>query len=884
MSSRLFLPTFALCAQIGWTQDKLYPTEFPLTDVRLTGGMFKSLQDLNGKTLLAYNVDRIMAAYYKEAGLTPKGSTFPNWSGLDGHFGGHYLSALAIHYAATGDALIKTRMDYVISEMQICQTANGKDPNFVGYLSGIPNGKAMFLKIKAGNPTVVAGYWAPWYNIHKAYAGLRDAWLYCGNETAKTMFLKLCDWGIANTGGLTDAQMEQMLETEHGGMDEVYADAYEMTRDVKYLNAAKRWAHKWLLNPMAAKQDNLDNAHANTQIPKVVGFARIGELGGGQNYTDAAKFFWSNVTEKRSIAIGGNSVKEYFPTAAKSKDFIDIPQGPETCNSYNMLKLTENLYRTTLHASYVDYYERTLYNHIASSIHPTHGGYVYFTPARPRHYRTYSKVNAAMWCCAGTGMENPGKYAQFAYHHKNDSLMVNLFLPSQLDWKEKGVKITQTTNFPEQEKSTLIIATETPTRFRLLVRHPSWVRADEFKVLVGTDTVSSSSPPSTYVVLDRLWNNGDSVTVLLPMHIAVEPLVNVPDYVSIVYGPMVLGARTGTESLTGLVADEGSSGQHPNGPLLDLTQAPIIAVRADTIAKRLVPVPGKPLTFKAPLLFYAKKDTSLVLEPFYKIHDARYMMYWMLLTNQKTLDSLAAIQQAQMLLSGRTVDKVEPGQQQPEVDHKMVQTGTTSGTSQGESYRDGGSCTGGSGASLGYEMSTGGESDLSLMVRYWGNETSCTRTFDIIIGGQKLATENIVGKWNKNAFVDVEYPIPNTLVASGPTATVKFQTSTGMIGGIFGVWILRKTPISTVRDKTRGGNSPLVRARRSGLEVELPQAFDQRIDLMVYDPTGVLVRRDFIPSGSLRRSISLEGRTGVHLVRILRNWEPIYAAPIFVTQ
>jgi hypothetical protein len=316
--------------------------------------------------------------------------------------------------------------------------------------------------------------------------------------------------------------------------------------------------------------------------------------------------------------------------------------------------------------------------------------------------------------------------------------------------------------------------------------------------------------------------------------------------------------------------------------MLDLSQAPIIAVRIDTIAQRLVPVAGKPLTFKAPSLFYAKKDTSLVLEPFYKIHDARYMMYWMLLTNQKTLDSLSLVQQAETRLSGRTVDRVDPGQQQPEVDHSMAQTGTTSGTGHGGTYRDGGSCTGGSGASLAYEMSTGGESDLTLMVRYWGNETTCSRTFDILVGGQKLATENIVGKWGKDAFVDVEYPIPNAVASAGSTATVKFQNVSGTVGGIFGVWILRKTALATVREAVRNGNRPLVRAVRSGLEVDLPRAFAQRIDLQIYDAAGVLVRKDFLPPGSLHRSISLKGRSGIHIVRFLQDGAFLRTARTFL--
>lgn len=870
MSKRILLSTLlavTLCGPDALAQEALYPSLFPLGDVKLLAGPFKDRQDLNAKTLLAYNVDRLMQPFLAEAGLSAKGAAFPNWAGLDGHVGGHYLSALAMEYAASGDAQIKTRMDYVISEMKRAQDQNGKDANFAGYLSGVPNGKAMWLKIKGGDAGGQNGYWVPWYNIHKTYAGLRDAWLYAGSETAKTMFLKLCDWGITITNGLTDAKMESMMGTEYGGMNEVYADAYAMTKDAKYLNAAKKWSHKWLLNAMAAGTDNLDDKHANTQVPKAIGFARIAELSGDATYTKGAQFFWSTVTANRTIAIGANSRQEYFPSKAKYTDFVNVPEGPESCNSYNMLKLTEDLFRLSPQAKYADFYERSLFNHILSIIHPTHGGYVYFTPARPRHYRVYSAVNSAMWCCVGSGMENPAKYAQFTYSHVGDSLLVNLYMATSLDWKAKGVKIAQATSFPEEESSKLTISTSAPAKFRLLLRHPAWVKAGAFKVLVGTDTVVKTSSPSTYVELNRTWNDGDVVTVLMPMRTTVEQLPNVSNYYAILRGPIVLGAKTGTESLTGLVANDGRWAHIAGGTQLDLTQAPMLAAKPDSIASRLVPVPGKPLTFKAPYLFANKRDTGLVLEPFYKIHDARYMMYWMLLTNQATLDSLSAAQAAALALEGRTIDRLVPGQQQPEVDHDMKQTNTTSGVANGESYRAGGSCSGGTGATLSYVLSTDDESDLSLWVRYWGNETTCSRTFDLLVDGQKIATENLVNKWRKNEFVNVEYPLSNAATSGKKTITVTFQTTTGTLGNLYGVRLLRKTPLSTgLAGKTAA--APLARLNATGnrLVVDLagPSAKPTTIQVRAVD--GSLIRQLEVPPGSTHAEI--RGAYGIVTVQV----------------
>ena len=330
-------------------QEELYPNTFPLENITLLDGPFKHAQEVNGKVLLEYDVDRLLAPFLKEAGLPKKAELFPNWAGLDGHVGGHYLSALAMHYAATGNEECRRRMEYMIAELKRCQEKNGN-----GYIGGVPNGKPLWDEIRKGNVDAIEKYWVPWYNQHKLYAGLRDAWMYAGNEEARTMFLALCDWGIEVISPLTDAQMEQMLDMEFGGMDEVYADAYQITGDKKYLDAAKRFSHHWLLDSMAKGVDNLDNKHANTQVPKVVGYQRIAELGNDSTYEDAATFFWHTVVENRSLSFGGNSRREHFVAKDDSKSYVEDREGPETCNTNNMLKLTEGLFRMHPEASYAD--------------------------------------------------------------------------------------------------------------------------------------------------------------------------------------------------------------------------------------------------------------------------------------------------------------------------------------------------------------------------------------------------------------------------------------------------------------------------------------------------------------------------------------------------
>lgn len=886
---RASLAVLGLFAGFSFSQDVLYPDMFSLSDVQLLGGVLKDRQDLNVETLLSYDVDRLLAPFYEEAGMKPKATKFPNWAGLDGHVLGHYLSALAMHYADNADVQVKDRLDYIIKELKTIQDQNSKDNNFKGYISGVPNGKAMWLKMKNGDAGAQNGYWVPWYNIHKLYAGLRDAYVYAGVEQAKTMFLALCDWGITITNGLNDSKMESMLGTEHGGMPEVYADAYELTKDSKYLTAAKKWSHKWLLNAMAAGNDNLTNVHANTQVPKVVGFARVAELSGDQTYTKGADFFWQRVVHKRSIAIGGNSISEHFPDLNNHKKYTEEREGPESCNTYNMLKLTERLFAMKHDADYADFYERALFNHILSTIHPEHGGYVYFTPARPRHYRVYSKVNAGMWCCVGSGMENPAKYSQFIYTKAKDTLFVNLFAASNLSWKEKSLSIKQETEFPKGESSKFTVTGS--GSFDFLIRHPYWVKEDAFKVIVNGDTVVSKSKPSSYVSAGKSWKSGDVIEVLYPMYTHVEDLPGVSDYVALLHGPIVLSAKTGTANLNGLVADDGRWSHIASGALEALDQAPMLASKKEDIPSKLEPVKGEPLHFKAPYLFAAQKDASLLLQPFYEVHDARYMMYWMVLTDPTILEKLQKEQEAAIALDEKTVDKVAPGEQQPEVDHKMKTENTSSGTANGEFYRDAGKCNAGDGGYISYEFETNSEDSLSLMVRYWGNE-GCKREFDILIDGEKLVTESITDKWKVNEFKNVTYPIPDSMVKGKKIVTVMFKAGAGsMAGGIYSVRLLRNKPkpepVETLgiagAAKNAAKSVPGFRARATSelLEVEADFPLQGSLSLKIFSLDGRLVKSRNLESGQKSFNIGIsELGKGAYILRIMQGGA-VYSNTIF---
>jgi uncharacterized protein len=773
-------------------QDKLYSNEFPLSDVILLDGPFKHARDLNIQVLLKYDVDRLLAGYRKEAGLSAKAKSYPNWDGLDGHIGGHYLSALAMNYAATGNTECKKRMDYMVAELKACQNANTANyPDWgKGYVGAVPNSKNIWSTLQKGDFAAFRSAWVPWYNVHKMYAGLRDAWLYAGNGEAKAIFLKFCDWAIDITTGLSDIQMQAMLDTEHGGMNEVLIDAYQMTGDKRYLTAAKRFSHKILLDPMSQGKDNLDNKHANTQVPKAIGFERIGEISHDAEYSKAGSFFWETVTTNRTLAFGGNSRREFFPSEAACTDFVNDVEGPESCNSYNMLKLTEDLFRVNPSAKYADYYERTMYNHILSTQNPEHGGYVYFTPARPRHYKVYSSPNEGMWCCVGSGMENHGKYNQFIYTHQHDSLFLNLFVASELNWRKKGIKITQETNFPDEEQTKLTV-TSGNARFKLMIRYPYWVNDGALKITVNGDTVSCTSHPSSYVAVERAWKKGDVVKVELPMHNSVIQLPNVPNYVAFMHGPIVLSAKTGTEDLAGLVAGDSRWGHIAGGKKLSLNEAPIIVEdNLSLLADKITPVAGKSLTFSLSNVKMVN-PVKTELEPFYKIYDARYEMYWMVLSNNQLrtyLDSITVVEQQKLALQKRTVDFVATGEQQPEADHFIQKQNSNTGNNLDEFWRDARN-----GGYFSYNLSTNKESGLSLIVRYWGNEKG-PRNFDIYIDDEKLVSENLSDKWNQNKFQEVEYVIPDTMISGKDRVRVKFQAQPGsnVAGSVYYLRLARK--------------------------------------------------------------------------------------------
>jgi uncharacterized protein len=731
---------------------------FPLAAIRLGEGPFARSRATNRRYLEAHAVDRLLSGFRSEAGLEPRAPKYPNWEsmGLDGHSAGHYLSALA-QEAAAGDGELRGRLEYMVSELEACQRANGD-----GYVGAVPNSRAFWQDIAAGvfdaSGFSLKNAWVPLYNVHKTVAGLRDAWLIAGNAQAREVLLPFADWCGRLVAHLSDEQVQTMLNTEHGGINEVLADVYAIAGESRHLDLSKRFCHRAILEPLLRREDRLDGLHANTQIPKVIGFARIGELAGDRSWVDAAAFFWDTVTRRRSVAFGGNSVREHFNAANDFSSMVESREGPETCNTYNLLRLTALLYRLDPLPRYADYYERALFNHILSSQHPRHGGLVYFTPIRPRQYRVYSRPGECFWCCVGSGMENQGKHGLFIYAHDERSLTVNLFIASEVRWRERGLVLRQETVFPDAEVTRLSLKLERPQQFALQLRHPAWLDGSLKVSLNGRDWPLSSKP-SSYAWIERTWQDGDRLQVDLPMHARVEPLPDQSDYVAFLQGPIVLAAKTGTEDLTGLSADDGRGSHIASGPYLPLERAPMLVGDRDSLGAHLEPVKGKPLTFKASALIQAAAFRNLELEPLFRTHDARLMVYWHTATKAAYPAVLAAMEAAErerQALESRTLDQVAPGEQQPEVEHAFKGEDTRTGMHLGRRWRD-------TGRFISYQLEAPAlDQSLELALTFSGADKN--GGFKLLVNEREIATIQLTGG-RPDEFVDLTFAIPRDIVS-----------------------------------------------------------------------------------------------------------------------
>lgn len=767
MKTTSFILALILSVSLGKAQNRQQVSYFPLQDVKLLESPFLQAQQTDLHYILSMNPDRLLAPFLREAGLTPKAPSYTNWenTGLDGHIGGHYLSALSMMYAATGDTAVYNRLNYMLNELHRAQQAVG-----TGFIGGTPGSLQLWKEIKAGNIRAggfdLNGKWVPLYNIHKTYAGLRDAYLYAGSDLARQMLVDFTDWMIDITSGLSDKQMQDMLRSEHGGLNETFADVAEITGDKKYLELARRFSHKIILDPLIKDEDRLTGMHANTQIPKVIGYKRVAELSQddkdwnhANEWNHAARFFWNTVVNHRSVCIGGNSVREHFHPADNFTPMLNDVQGPETCNTYNMLRLTKMLYQDSPETNFADYYERALYNHILASQEPDKGGFVYFTPMRPGHYRVYSQPETSMWCCVGSGLENHTKYGEFIYAHQKDTLYVNLFIPSQLTWKEKGVTLTQETRFPDDGKVTLRIDKAPKKGFTLKIRQPQWAEhSKEYNVKInGKSEASTIGENSNYLTLHRKWKKGDVITFNLPMKVNLEQIPDKKDYYAFLYGPIVLAASTGTEHLDGLYADDSRGGHIAHGKQIPLQEVPMLIGNPEAIRNSLHKKDGNQLTFTFDGNVYPVQDKALELVPFFCLHNARYAIYF----RQANEEQFKAIQKEMATaerkateLANQTVDLIFPGEQQPESDHGIQYEQAETGTNKDRHFRR-----------------AKGWFSYNLKVKEEANRITITiqkndrNKVTILLNNEKLAVNPTISEANKYGFITLSWLLPQKLKA-----------------------------------------------------------------------------------------------------------------------
>lgn len=822
-------------------QREIYPQHFDLEEVTLLDGPFKTAMDINEDLLLKYDVDRLLTPFIRQAGLTTDSSSkyynwqvshpsFSNWGlsswSLEGHVGGHYLTALALAYAAEHDAskraLLKERLDYMLGVLDDCQKAyDGNTNGLEGFLGGQPINQ-IWTGLYTGDLTAFKKYggWVPFYCEHKVLAGLRDAWLYTDSELAKELYRKLCDWSVNVVSKLTTDQMQNILGWEHGGMNETLADAYRLFGDQKYLDAAKKYSHQTMIDGMQTMSTTfLDSKHANTQVPKYIGFERIyqEELRDGasasEKFQKAAHNFWDDVAQNRTVCIGGNSVSEHFLPASKSEQYISNLDGPESCNSNNMLKLSEDLFDETHDAKYADFYEGTMWNHILSTQDPKTGGYVYFTSLRPQSYRVYSQVNQGMWCCVGTGMENHSKYGHFIYTHSEDNktLYVNLFTASKLE--DDNFALTQETSFPYSPTTKLTI--NKAGTFDLAIRHPQWA-GEGYSIKVNGTAVETNvvAGKASYVNVNRSWKAGDVVEVTLPMQLRYETCPNYNDYIAFKYGPILLAAQTTASSEeeaqeTGLKYEQlqneyGGEGRMDHAPgsrakRLSISSSPLLIGKREDVLKRITPT-NSPCHFTIDASDEQNKGrwNQLQLVPFYSIHHARYNCYWY----QQTVENYAASDMGRAdaleeAIVARTIDFVAPGEQQSEAGHDVAHSDdSNTGSYQGEYYRDAKK-----GGYMEYTLAntTGKTDSISVMCRFTTADKN--RVGTIYIDGKELTTVTIPASYktaDDNGFYNIEFGIPAEMLMNEDHTVkekIKFRfeaTGSTMAPGLYYLRLLNK--------------------------------------------------------------------------------------------
>lgn len=771
--------------------------------VRLTGGPLKTAQDATAKYLLSLEPDRMMAYYRIRAGLTPKAPGYGGWDGdkrnLTGHIAGHHLSAVSLMYQATGDDRFKQRADYLVSELKVVQDKNGD-----GYLGALEGGREAFAQVSKGDIRSggfdLNGLWSPWYTLHKTFAGLRDAYRHTGNRTALGMSVKYATWAEGVLAPLTDVQVQKMLDTEHGGMNEVLADLYADTGDRRWLRLSYRFEHHAFTDPLARHQDNLSGKHGNCQIPKLIGSAaRYGYTGDVRDLMTAS-FFWDRVAQHHTYATGGHGLSEYFGPPDQLSHRVD-GRACETCNVYNMIKLTRRLFSLRPDALYADFHERALFNHILASTDPDNYATSYMVPVGRGVQQEYQDMLQSFTCCVGTGMESHALHGYGVYYESPDTLWVNLYAPSTAQFTTAGVKMTMETGFPDGDNAKLTLALPQAKEFTLAVRRPVWA-GDGFTVKVNGESVPQptlasmrdlaaggrggapgmeATQASSYVELKRVWKSGDTVELVMPKTVHLEPTPDNRSVAAIMWGPLVLAGDHGPARTERRNA--------PPGPPI-----PALVAADRPLDSWVVPTGARAGDFQAKdvarVFGTSGAASNVALAPFYRTQRREYSVYFDVVTPAEFdahSAALAGERESARRLEAATVGSVQPGDAQSEKDHAYASdpADRQAGRTNGRGSRAGAGW-------FSYELPVETSAPMAVMVTYF-NEVglpALLADFDVLVDGTK------VGHYEPNqtaaGFYAARYDVPPSLVAGKTKVTVKFQASgSSRIVPVCGVRIVR---------------------------------------------------------------------------------------------
>ncbi len=743
---------------------------FELKQVQLLDGPFLHATQLNEQILLDYEPDRLLSKFRSEAGLKPKAEPYGGWEAMTiaGHSLGHYLSACALMYQTTNDQQFLDRVNYIVAELDTCQQADGE-----GYIGAFPDGKRILEEEVAKGDIRAQGFdlngiWVPFYTEHKVMAGLFEAFDLCGNQKALEINIKFADWLYTIVSGLNEEQIQKMLHCEHGGINESLAELYAKTSDEKYLKMSRIFHHKAILDPLSNGIDILPGKHGNTQIPKLIGLARRYELTGDSTDRKTAEFFWETVVKHHSYVTGGHGNHEYFGPPDTLRNRLSN-ETTETCNVYNMLKLSRHLFEWDASAEVADFYERAMLNQILSSQNPVDGHVLYNQSLEMGGHKEFQDPE---WftCCIGTGMENHSKYARNIYFHNNEELYTNQFIASELHWEEKGLLLKQTTSFPNEQGTRFDFTCQEKVPLILKIRYPNWAK-NGLEIKVNGKPFRIKEKPGSFVSIRRYWNNGDIVEVSFPFSLRLETMPDDINRMAVFFGPLVLAGDLGDED-------------DPNR--YDPMFVPVIMTENKNPNNWLIPVEGEINTFVSQNVGRPK---DVEFKPFFSTYNRSYSVYFDMFDEkgweEHQKEYLRKLEEKKKLEEA-TIDFFQPGEMQPERDHNFKDFKTWVGENKNRKFREVDR-----GGWFACEMNVNKNQPANLVVEYWGGYTG-SKTFDILVDDTKIATENISSK-KPGEFIDVTYEIPDNLISGKNKITVKFLPHDGhRAGPVFGVRTVKK--------------------------------------------------------------------------------------------